>query len=220
MRRLFLLRPEPGASASAARARELGLEAVKLPLFRISSADWEAPDPAGFDALLLTSANAVRCAGEQLGTLRGLPAFAVGEATASAARDAGFDIAGTGDSDVERLLASIEPGLKLLHLCGEHRRTVDQAPQRITPLVVYRAESRPRPEGLEELNGQVAALHSPRAARRLSELVEPQARASVRIAAISQAAAADAGRGWGRVEVAKGPNDQALLALARSLCED
>ena len=58
---------------------------------------------------LLTSANAVRCGGEQLHSLRGLKAYAVGEATAEAAREAGFDIAATGDAGVDRLLGSIEP---------------------------------------------------------------------------------------------------------------
>ena len=61
MRRLLVLRPEPGASATAGRARTLGLDPVLMPLFEIEPIAWTAPDPAGFDALLLTSANAVRC---------------------------------------------------------------------------------------------------------------------------------------------------------------
>ena len=43
-------------------------------------------------------------------TLRGLPVYAVGEATAEAARNGGFDIAATGDAGVDRLLGSIEAG--------------------------------------------------------------------------------------------------------------
>lgn len=220
MRRLFILRPEPGASASVERARTMGLELIAAPLFRIVPVEWQAPDPNAFDGLLLTSANSPRCAGTQLGRLGALPAHVVGEATAAAARRAGLAVASVGDSGVEQLLGSIGPGLRLLHLCGEDRRSVAGAPQRITPLVVYRAEALERPDGLDALGGQVAAVHSPRAAERLSELVPPALRATVRIAAISEAAAAAAGGGWREVEVSQVPNDEALLALALRLCEE
>ena len=66
MRKLLLLRPEPGLSASAERARALGLEVIACPLFAIEPVEWEAPDPADYDALLLTSANAVRHGGHGL----------------------------------------------------------------------------------------------------------------------------------------------------------
>ena len=58
--------------------------------------------------------------------------------------------------------------------------------------------------------------HSPRAARRLAELVDDKA--SVAIAAISREAAVAAGEGWAAVEVAAAPNDDALLALTERLC--
>ena len=182
--------------------------------------DWEAPDPASFDALLVTSANAVRSAGETLRNLRALPVHAVGEATAAAAREAGFGIASTGDADIERLLSSIEPDLRLLHLCGEHRRSVAEVRQTITPVVVYRSEALARPSELDGIAGQVAAVHSPRAAERLAELVEPETRKSVRLAAISEAAARAAGSGWEMVEAADKPTDEALLEVAGRLCED
>ena len=92
MRRVIVLRPEPGASETVARARQLGLDAVAMPLFEIEALAWAAPSSAAFDGLLLTSANAVRSAGPQLESLRGLAAYADREATAAAARDAGFDI--------------------------------------------------------------------------------------------------------------------------------
>lgn len=220
MRRLFILRPEPGASASAERAKAMGVVSVAMPLFEIAPVEWDPPEAASFDALLLTSANALRCAGEKLRSLRGLPAYAVGEATAAAARHAGFDIAGSGDAGIERLLGSIESDLELLHLCGEHRRSIEQAPQRITSLVVYRAEPLADPDGLQALHGQVAAVHSPRAAQRLGELVEQSRRRDVRIAGISEAAIAAAGDGWERAQAASSPTDEALLEVARRLCED
>ena len=218
MTRVLVLRPEPGAEETVQRARALGLDARAVPLFAIDPVPWSPPPEAsGFDGLLLTSANAVRFGGEQLRTLRGLPAYAVGEASAEAARDAGFDIKATGEAGVDRLLDSIDGDLRLLHLCGIDRRDPAHARQRITTLPVYRANAIGRP-ALGTLDDIVALIHSPRAARRFAELVED--RPGVTIAAISQAAADAAGSGWRAVEVADSPTDEALLALAARLCNN
>ena len=213
MRRLLVLRPEPGASETVERAKQRKLDAIATPLFEIEPVAWDAPDPASFDALLLTSANAVRHGGEALLRLRGLPVHAVGEATAAAARDAGFDIASSGDDGVDRLLASIEPDLELLHLCGENRRAPTEPTQHITAITVYRAVERP-PTAIPE--GAVAMVHSTRAGRRLAELAAD--RGTIAIAAISRAAADTVGDGWASVDVAERPSDDALLALAARLC--
>ena len=218
MRRLFILRPEPGARATVESARACGLDAVALPLFEIEPVAWEAPEASGFDGLLLTSANAVRHGGGQLSTLRGLRVYAVGEATAEAARAAGFDIASSGAAGVERLLGSIDGDLRLLHLCGEHRTAV-AATQAITALPVYRAAELPAPGGLAEIAGQVVAVHSPRAGQRLASLIDPATRGTIRIAAISDAAAAAVGGGWETCEAADRPEDRAVLALAARLCD-
>lgn len=219
MRRLFLFRPDPGARHSADRARRLGLEVATIPLFSLEPVEWAAPEPAEFDALLLTSANAIRFGGEQLDRLRGLPVHAVGEATARAAEVAGFGLASVGQRGVDALLGGIPRGVRLLHLCGEDRRLPDHPPHAIACVTVYRATPLPQPSGLDQLAGQVAALHSPRAAQRLAELVAEAERPSICIAAISEAAAEAAGRGWCRVEAARAPTDAALLALAARLCE-
>lgn len=221
MRRLFILRPEPGASASAERARRLGMEPVVVPLFQVEPVEWALPGPAdAFDALLLTSANAPRFAGPALQALAALPAHAVGDATADAARAAGLRVASVGSAGVEQLLGRLDPALRLLHLCGTHRRGADGSAQSILPVAVYRSAERDVGRALDALDGEVAALHSPRAAERLAELVPPDRRRSVRIAAISPAAAAAAGQGWERVRPTPQPGDEALLALARRLCED
>jgi len=221
MRRLFVLRPEPGASETVERARALGVDAAAMPLFEIEPLEWAPPDPGRFDALLLTSANAVRHGGAGLKALRGLAVHAVGEATAEAARQAGFAIASSGDSGVDRLLESIDPQLRLLHLSGEHYRQPKAGRQEILRVPVYRSAALPFPDGLERLAGAVAAVHSPRAGSRLGEIAAAARfdRSTVRIAAISAAAAAAAGKGWERVEAAPEANDRALLALAARLCE-
>lgn len=217
MTRVLVLRPEPGASATVARARVLGLAAAAVTLFEIEPVAWEAPEAGSFDGLLLTSANAVHSAGDQLNELRGLQVYAVGDATAEAAREAGFDVAATGEAGVDRLLGSIEADLKLLHLCGEDRREPDGVRQKIAPLVVYRSRKIDHPD-LSAISESVALIHSPRAGERFAELVKD--RGAVAIAAISSAAANAVGEGWKMVERAEHPNDDALLALAARLCNN
>jgi uroporphyrinogen-III synthase len=219
MKRVLVLRPEPGASATLRRARERELEAVSIPLFEVEPVEWDSPEASGFDGLLLTSANALRHGGEGLQELRGLPVYAVGATTAEAAREAGFDVASTGNSGVERLLGSIEPDLKLLHLSGEDRRDTPGARQHIEAITVYRARA------VENVDicgaaGAVALIHSPRAGRRFAELVERSSldKSLIRIAAISQEAADAVAEGWSAVDAANTPTDDALLALAERLC--
>lgn len=217
MKRVVVLRPEPGASATAERARLRGLDAVTVPLFEIDSLPWEAPDARDFDGLLLTSANAARYGGEQLGKLHALPVYAVGEATAAVAREAGFTIGAVGSAGVDRLLASIPRQFKMLHLCGEDRRDPLNVSQPLVAIPVYRARAIEAPD-LRGIKGAVALIHSPAAGRRFGELVRD--RGSVSIAAISQAAAEAVGSGWESVEAATQPNDDALLALASRLCNN
>ena len=221
MRRVLVLRPQPGATATMERARHLGLDPFAIPLFEIEPLNWEPPDPGGFDALLLTSANAVRFGGDGLQSLRGLPVHAVGQATAAAAREAGFDIASHGDSDVERLLGSIEGDLRLLHLCGRHRTEIADQRQELTAIPVYDSKQRAVSLERDEAEGAVALLHSQRAAKRFAALTDQSKadRRTITIIAISQKVGDAAGSGWAAVEIADAPDDDALLALAARLCQ-
>ena len=220
MTALIVLRPEPGASATLASARERGLDARAIPLFAIEPLPWVEPNPAAFDALLLTSANAVRQGGDGLDRFCHLPAYAVGAATAAAARARGFAIAATGTGGVRTLLGGMDPGLRLLHLCGEDRRDPGNVPQTITAIPVYRARLvEPAPD-VTTATDSVVLVHSPRAAQRLVELIERTgiARDRIAIAAVSAEAAAAAGNGWSAIAAADEPTDDALLALAARLC--
>ena len=98
-------------------------------------------------------------------------------------------------------------------------RTGAIAGRSIAPVPIYRAVEKAEVAGLDALQGQVAVVHSPRLARRLAELIDPVLRATVRIAAISAAAAEAAGDGWEEVRAARAPNDTDLLALCARLCE-
>ena len=217
MRRVVILRPEPGATATFERAVELGLEPVKLPLFAIERVDWSPPrDLSVFDGLLITSASAIRKGGAGLGRLKSLPVFAVGAATAKAASEAGFEVARSGSAGLDALLQSIDPGLRLLHLAGEDRVDAPDPRQSITVAPVYRARAIERIDATA-IEGSVALVHSPRGGARLAEVALD--RSSIAVSAISDAAAEACGDGWQTVAVAAQPSDAALLALAARLCE-
>lgn len=212
-----MLRPEPGNAATAARIEAAGGRAIRLPLFAVRPLAWLPPDPAEHDALFLTSANAVRAAGPALAALSALPVHAVGRATAAAAQAAGLQVAAIGDGDGMTLAKrAVATGTsRALHLAGRDR-SVDTLPGTTRTIAVYASEAtRLAPGALDTLHGAVALLHSPRAARRLAELIDE--RADIPVAAISAATADAAGTGWGAVRIAARPDDDALVAAGLAL---
>jgi len=224
---LLICRPEPGASATAARAREARLTPVVAPLFTVEPLAWTPPGPGTCDAVVMTSANAVRHAGVQLAGYIALPAYAVGDATASAMHDAGFADIIPGTADADALMATIGQGphRRLLHLRGEDYRPLEAAGFQVQSIPVYHtmAADALKAAAIEALRGgAVAMLHSPRAAVLFGRLIDDAGldRAATRIVAISPAAAAAAGPGWKSVTAAPVPADAHMLAIARELCEN
>lgn len=223
---LVVIRPEPGCIATLAAARALGLEAHGFPLFAVAARSWQAPPPGSFDALIAGSANVFRHGGAGLAALRELPIYAVGEATAAAARETGFSVAATGHGGLQRLLGELAPKhCKLLRLAGEERVPL-VLPQGVTveERVVYASEPLPVPAPLAELLRMpaIVALHSAEAARHFASECGRLGirRAPLRLAALGPRIAAAAGEGWGEVAIAARTDDQALLALARQMCQD
>lgn len=222
-RAIAVLRPEPGNAATAAAIEALGLTAIRLPLFEIHAIDWTPPDVTRFDALLLTSANAPRHAGPKLAGLRGLPVHAVGEATAAAARDAGLKVVAVGDRDGAALIAAAAAdGVRRGLLLAGRDRALANDPIIAEAIAVYASDPVAVPvEAIDQLAGSVVLLHSPRAARRIADLIDRVGidRRTVRLAAISAAAADAAGGDWEHVAAAATPDDAALTALARALAD-
>lgn len=214
--RVLVLRPAPGNAETIARLATCGVAAEPLPLFAIEPLAWQPPSVGRFDALLLTSANAVRHGGRGLAGLAGLPAWCVGESTAAAARAAGFEIARVGTGGVTAL---VEGGTeRLLWLCGEDRTALDDADEaRVTAVPVYRSCTLPI-VAAALVGPCIAMLHSARAATRLAELAED--RSATAIVAISPAAAEAAGEGWRAVAVATQPSDAQMVALVAKLCQN
>lgn len=219
---VLILRPQPGADETAARARTLGLDPIVAPLFTVRALPWTPPPADQFDAIMLTSANAARRAGAGLGAFLDLPCYAVGEATAAAASDAGFRDVRIGPEDGVALLMAMEADgiARALHPCGADHVTLEPAEMRIVKMPVYTAEAVAAlpAEAEAALAGEVVALlHSARAARLFGTLAADRAR--IIVAAISPRTARAAGGGWQRLAVAAEPRDHALLALAAKLCQ-
>jgi uroporphyrinogen-III synthase len=196
------------------------------PLFTIRSVDWDTPEPAAFDALMLTSANAAAEAGPALLRYDALPCYCVGETTASAARRSGLDRIRLGPSDGAALLVLMAgDGVRsALHLCGRDHLAVDHLGISIERRIVYTAEAADRlaPDAVAALPaGALPLIHSPRAGSVFAGLVDQAGldRESICVLAISAAAARAVGPGWRAVRNAPAPRDQALLELAAKLCQ-
>ena len=214
--RVLVLRPMPGNADTVGRLAALGIVAAPLPLFAVEPVTWEVPSSESFDALLLTSANAVRHAGQGLAALDHLPVWCVGEATATAARDAGLTVARVGSGGVAALVSGTAD--RLLWLCGEERSALpEEAERQVTVIPVYRTRALLFPASVLA-EPCVALLHSARAARRFAQLASE--RASIAIVAISEVVAAAAGEGWNNVAIATRPDDAEMVAIAAKLCQD
>ena len=116
-RAVLITRPEPDASETAALVAARGFEPVVAPVLSVRP---RAMSAAGqFDAVLVTSRNAVAALPA---TLHGVRLLAVGSATAARARAAGFAdvLDAEGDADDLAALAArtLAPGSRLLFAHG------------------------------------------------------------------------------------------------------
>lgn len=223
MKRLIILRPEPGAGRTAYKAAQLGFDVRLHPLFAPQPVDWTPPPPDDFDALLLTSANAARLAGPALAQYRALPAFAVGQATAAALRDQGFVavIAGAGDGSTIAAAIAAQGYRTVLHLGGTTVAPMDAGRLHIARIAVYTMASLPPDPALQRdvTPGTLLLVHSANAGVRLAQHILAPARAALHIVAISPAAIAACGDGWASCHAPARPDDDDMLALALRLCE-
>lgn len=232
MRRVLVTRPEPGASRTAARLREMGFEPVSLPLSKTVPL---AIDPETLadhaDAVAVTSANAIRHASTALlERLHALPCHAVGRRTAEAARRAGFLSVTEGPGDAGALadqFATTLAGKSVVYLCGRvrfagfeerlHRAGVHIQPMETydTMAVDYSSEDVAAALGGEKV--EAVLLYSATAAAAAGELTARPAlnrlfEAAEVLALSARIALAYRPSGDG-VRVAGAPREEDLLAL-------
>jgi uroporphyrinogen-III synthase len=228
----LVTRPHSEAKALAARLAERGIEAVIESMIEIVERAGVVPDMMGVQAILLTSANGARALARASGE-RGVPVFAVGDATARAARYAGFGAIESAGGDVEDLAALVARRLrpangKLLHVAGSDvagdlAGALSAAGFAVERAVLYetRAAAALTPKTARLIaDGKIdlALFFSPRSAAIFARLADA-AGASAGLAAttaVSISAAADAALGdlpFRVRRVAAAPTQAALLAL-------
>lgn len=124
--RLLVTRPEPDASREAEALAARGHEVVLAPLLAVEFYGDAPLELEGAQGLIVTSRNALKALASrrELGQALKLPLFAVGEATARAARELGFARVTTGPGTGAALAELISGELKpdrgpLVHLAGE-----------------------------------------------------------------------------------------------------
>jgi uroporphyrinogen-III synthase len=126
---VLVTRPQPDDEATAAALRARDFEVLKAPMLRFEPVAFQDDTDAAYGAVIVTSANALRGIEPHLENSRllALPLFAVGERTADAARDAGFEKVISADGDAAGLrdcvLASVKTkelkkASPLLYLAG------------------------------------------------------------------------------------------------------
>jgi uroporphyrinogen-III synthase len=235
--RVLVTRPAEDARSLVAALESRGHEAIIEPMLTIAPVSENgAPNLAGVQALLFTSANGVRAFAGRTAA-RGFPVFTVGEGSAAAARAAGFaqvESAGGDVEDLARLVAArLEPkGGALFHaagskLAGDLKGALEGAGFTYRRDVLYRAETADAlSDGLRAMlaDGEIdaATFFSPRTAVTFVSLIQDTglAGACARIIALalSRAVAEKLGDlAWAGVAVAARPEQDSLLACLDSI---
>jgi uroporphyrinogen-III synthase len=233
--RVLITRPEPDASRTAAKLKQLGHETVVDPLLALELLPPRALPSGLFAAIAVTSANAIRVAGVkvELVQLRTLPLFAVGGRSAEAAREAGFrnvlNADGNAAALAELIARTLPPGSNVLHLAGEDRAQdlaglLAPANISVEVFVLYRMrQSQAFGAAAVALSAARldAVLHfSPRSATAFAAISERKGFLDrvrkLRHICISHATAAPLIAIGAKVEVADKPSEDAVMALLDS----
>jgi uroporphyrinogen-III synthase len=227
---VLVTRPEPGASATARRLRAMGFVPHVAPLLTISPVAAALPPADRIGAIVIASRHAVPPLPAHY---HALPLFAVGDATAEAARGHGFTYILSADGDAEALAALVARSspardLPLLLAAGlgqglylaERLAEAGFAVERREVYAAWPVTALPEAARAMISAGRAGRvlLFSRETALCLSRLVrEPELLAGfpkLDLAAIS-GAVAEAARGlpWRSIRVAMAPTENAVLAL-------
>jgi uroporphyrinogen-III synthase len=224
-RTLWITRAQPGAEATAARVRELGIQPIVAPLLEVRALEGADLDLTGVSAIAFTSANAVTAFAAR-SPERALRVFAVGDATAAAARVQRFKSVLSAQGDVAALASALTarrrelPGVILYPAAAEPAQdlagalsavglTVRQVAVYETVAVEPPAELAAR---LPDIEGVL--LHSARAAQGLARFAKAHPAPQLVAYCLSRQIARPLARaGLAQILTAPQPNETALLAL-------
>jgi uroporphyrinogen-III synthase len=219
MLRIAVTRAQPEAEASAARIRARGAEAVVAPLLTIAPRAFSC-DISGAQALIFTSINGV-LAFAAASPERKTVVFCVGDASAGAARQAGFENVASADGDIAALAALIRESAspaagRLIHIAGAHvagdlARLLAPDGFAIERRIAYEAVAAGSVPPALRQPLDIVAFYSPRAAEIFVALGAPNA-ANLTAACLSPNVAERAAAApWRAIVVAPAPREDALL---------
>ncbi len=230
--RLLITRPREDAEPLAKVLRQRGIEVILEPLLEVVYEEGPALDLDDVQTLLVTSANGVRAFARRDAN-RDMPVYAVGDASARAAAEAGFTVVESAAGDVDALAELVRsrlvPGAgTLLHVAGtkvagDLKGMLQDAGFAYRRAVLYEAHtavgfSAETEKALHRGDVDGVLLFSPRTAATFVDLAEAAdlsgACAAMTVFCLSPAVAAKAGTlAWGRVRTAARPDQEALLAM-------
>ncbi|KRE14753.1 hypothetical protein ASE66_15545 [Bosea sp. Root483D1] len=233
--RVLVFRPLEDAERSARTLRERGRDPVVAPLFEVLPSG-EKPPKGPFDALVLTSGNAVPALENLPKSWRAtLPAFCVGTRTAEAAGQLGFTAhsARGGRAELLALITERLPkGQKLLFVAGRDRhedlpQQLRDAGHEVTVWTAYEAKAvevlpAPAADALRDGSADAALHYSPRSAQVFFDLagkagLAEQAQALPQVTLSAEVAAPLISAGADTVLVAEHPEEAALFAALDQL---
>lgn len=120
-KKVWITRTQPGAAQSAAALTKAGYDVIIAPLLTVAAVSTPNACPVNDSVLAFTSSNGVR-AFKALSDRRNWPVYAIGDATARAAKAAGFETVHNAGGDVRDLSAMIIEARPdyVTHLSGVH----------------------------------------------------------------------------------------------------
>lgn len=223
MPRIILTRPPADSQSLAAALAEYGIDCVLSPAMEIRPLPVTLPDAAGLDGLIATSRHALpACL-----PLKRLPLYAVGDHTASFARNLGFIVAAQAET-AETLFPLIPAQKHYLYASGETvRLDFTQHLPHACRVIAYRAEaSNELPSDvINTLSADTAdgvVFYSPRAAEIFTKLLNNNKLSekcrSLTAFCLSEAIAlCCAKRGWRHIRVAASPTQTAMISLLANM---
>ena len=228
--RALVTRPRDDAQGISAELRARGYEVVVEPLLDIVALPGVTVPAEGVQAILATSANGVRMLADRLAD-RSLPLYAVGDATAAAARRLGYARVESAGGDVDSLAALVRDRVDpaagaLLHaagtaVAGDLSGLLAASGHQVRRVVLYeaRAAQAISPATLSLLSANaidIALFFSPRTAQTFATLLTSVGAAGGCRQVVAYCLSAAVARAlavlpWAALRVAERPEQRALL---------
>lgn len=234
---ILITRPLEDGKKDAGILEREGFDVLLEPMLEIVPLEFSSPDLSNYQAMVVTSANALRVFCDQV-EQRDIKLYVVGQNTADEADDLGFtDVVsadGTAQDLVDLIVVRADKGAaSLLHICGEDvsfplaQALLDQGIS-VEGLPVYKAQKVDglSSEGIAQLKDgaiDVVVFYSKRTAENFMRMVDEnefsEALEGIKALCISSGVLECVRLyPWANTYVAPTPNREGMLALIKGIC--